>query len=384
MDKFKNILLITNIPTPYRIPLFNELNKQLEGKGLKLKIVFGALGYPRRKWEVNMSECEFDYEILLSRKIKYLNSERIMFTYSGLLQVVSNENPCLIVTNAFSLATMKIWWQSFLKKTPFIIWSGAIGNGYRPDSFLRRFQRMLIIKRAKGFITYGSRAKEYLMSLGAEEDKIEVAINTVDTEFFADEAANYRKNLIYGDDKKHLLYIGDLSVRKNVLKVLKIVNSLVRMRSDIMLDVVGDGEERNELERYVQDNNLIRFVMFHGFKQKHEIPKFLGQSKCFLFQTDFDIWGLVLVEAMAAGLPCIASVHAGSTSDLIEDGVTGFVLDFSDTERVAARINWILENPELASEIGLSASKFITEHVSIEKSAKGFMSAIEKAMILLY
>lgn len=57
------------------------------------------------------------------------------------------------------------------------------------------------------------------------------------------------------------------------------------------------------------------------------------QSHCFLFQTDFDIWDLVLVEAMSAGLPCISSIHAGATHDLIKDGVTGFAMNLSENRR---------------------------------------------------
>jgi len=380
VSKSNKILLITNIPTPYRIPLFNELNKKLEGRGLKLKVVFGANSYTRRKWEVDMSECKFDYELLPSRKIKYLDSERIMFTYSGLFRVISKENPCVIITNAFSLATMKIWWSSLFEKTPYIIWSGAINNKYSPDSFLRKYQRKIVINKASGFIAYGTKAKEYLISLGAEEGKVETGINTIDTQFYSNEVRKFQENGISNDDKMHLLYIGDLSARKNVLKVLKIINNLVNLRSDIMLDIVGDGEERNELEKYVIDNNLNRFVAFYGFRQSYEIPKFLAQSKCFLFQTDFDIWGLVLVEAMAAGIPCIASVHAGASQDLINDGVTGFTLDYSETERVAKKVNWILDNPELAKQIGQNANRFILENVSLQKSAEGFVRAIIRAL----
>ena len=105
------------------------------------------------------------------------------------------------------------------------------------------------------------------------------------------------------------------------------------------------------------------------------------QSHCFLLQTDLDIWGLVLVEAMSAGLPCIASIHAGATNDLIKDGVTGFAMDFSETEEVVDKVNWILENPELSKEIGQNASRFIAENVSIEKSAAGFVKAIPEGLI---
>jgi glycosyltransferase involved in cell wall biosynthesis len=380
MRKENKILLITNIPTPYRLPLFNELNGQLENKGLKLKVIFGALGYPRRKWELDMSECQFDYKVLFSKKIGYSDPEKTSFTYSGLYRVISEENPSVIITNAFSIATAKLWLRSFLKgNIRYIIWSGAIKQKYNIDSFLRKLQRKMLIKRAAGFVAYGSKAKEYLISLGADPEKIEIGINTVDTEFYRQETGKMR-NLENRNNKKHILYIGHLSQRKNVSKVLEGINLLSKSRSDFLLDIVGDGEESKRLEKYVDENQLIDYVMFHGFKQKSDIPQFMAQSDCFLFQTDFDIWGLVLVEAMAAGLPCIASIHAGATHDLIRDEITGFAMDFSETEKVAEKINWILDNHEQAKEIGQNASRFIEENVSIEKSAEGFVKAVIKAI----
>ena len=80
------------------------------------------------------------------------------------------------------------------------------------------------------------------------------------------------------------------------------------------------------------------------------------QSHCFLLQTDLDIWGPVLIEAVAVGIPCISSIHAGATHDLITDGVTGFAVNFSGTEEVVDRVNCIPENPELSKEIGQNAA----------------------------
>lgn len=385
MRKENKILLITNIPTPYRIPLFNELSRQLESKGLKLKVVFGALGYPRRKWQVSMSECQFDYEVLSSKNINYDDLEKVSFTYSGLYRIISRENPSVIITNAFSLASMKLWLLSFLKDIPYIIWSGAINCKDRPDSFLRLLQRKILISRAVGFIAYGTKAKEYLISLGTKAEKIEIGINTVDTEFYRLESEKIRKKLEdekmrkwekKNDNKKHLLYIGHLSPRKNVLKVLKVILILSKTRKDFLLDIVGDGEERGQLEKYVEENNLKDFVRFYGFKQKNDIPGFIVESKCFLFQTDFDVWGLVLVEAMAAALPCISSIYAGATGDLIKEGITGFAMDFSETEKVAEKINWILDNQEQSKIIGQNASRFIMKNINIEQSAAGFKRAI--------
>ncbi len=90
-EKKNRILLVTNIPTPYRIPLFNELKEQLERKGLGLKVVFGALGYARRKWAVDMSQCKFEYEVLPSKNLCYSDSENSSCTYSSLWKKVKKD-----------------------------------------------------------------------------------------------------------------------------------------------------------------------------------------------------------------------------------------------------------------------------------------------------
>ena len=120
-DKKNKIILVTNIPTPYRIPLFNELKEQLERKGLGLKVVFGALGYARRKWAIDMSQCKFEYEVLPSKNIFYSDPEKSCFTYSGLYHTISKEHPSIIITNAFSIATTNLCLLSWFKKTIYII-----------------------------------------------------------------------------------------------------------------------------------------------------------------------------------------------------------------------------------------------------------------------
>ena len=81
VSKSNKILLVTNIPTPYRIPLFNELNKQLKGRGLKLKIIFGSLAYQRRKWEVNMSEWERNSLRISVRPEKCFKKRMMFFSF---------------------------------------------------------------------------------------------------------------------------------------------------------------------------------------------------------------------------------------------------------------------------------------------------------------
>ena len=372
------ILVITNIPTPYRIPLFNELDRLLDENGMKLKLVFAALGYSRRKWRIDMGECRFDYEVLRSRAFRFKGSESMSFTYPGIFALLRRERPLLTFVTGYSPATVKLWLRNLFVPTPYVIWSGAIENQHRPTSHIRRLQRRLLVRSAVGCVVYGSRAKSYLEALGASADKISIAINTVDTEFYRTESVKCRTHRPK-QDPKVLIFLGNIARGKRLDLVFRAIKLLSKERADFVLWLVGEGPERRNLEELAKKLGISEIVHFKGFKQKPEIPRLLGEADCFLFPSEYDVWGLAVVEAMAAGLPCMSSVRAGATDDLIDDGVTGFIVDFEDSQAVAEKIGWVLDNPEKARAMGDAAAKFIAENVSLRRSAEGFLQAIEKA-----
>jgi len=374
--QIKTVMIVTNIPNPYRIPLFNELNEQLRLLDMELRVVFACLSYSRRKFNLDMGKCSFKYDVLASHMFRLGSSEKVLFTYKGLLDLVEKVQPDKIIISGFSIGTIKLWMRSLTKRTKYIIWAGSTLANQETRSWLRKAQRKVLLKQAKGVIAYGSQSRDYFLSMGVPESKINIAINTVDTKYFAEETAKIRKAGVAPDERSHITYIGYLVPRKNLYRILAVVKQLLHSRENFVLDIIGDGEDRENLKNFVMQNNLAGHVTFHGFKQKEELPHILATSKCFLFQTDFDIWGQVLVEAMAAGVPCISSVWAGATYDLIQEGVTGFAMDFGDTEKVADKVKWILDNEEEAKRIGENASVFVAENASIRNSVSGFLEAL--------
>jgi glycosyltransferase involved in cell wall biosynthesis len=374
------VLLITNIPTPYRIPLFNEIHRLLRERGSGLFVVFGAKSYSRRRWKIDLANCRFDYRLLNSPKITFGDYERTMFTYSGLWSVVNDVRPNLIISSGFSVATTALWLRSFVKKTRYMIWSGATVRSDRSDFWMRRMQRKLLVRKAAGFIAYGKKAKDYLKDLDAPSEKIVTALNTVDTDFFLKKIRQRRvPNGATG--KKVLLSVGYFSKRKRFDLAISAAYLLAKKRSDFVLRIVGDGPEGGNLRSLVDDLRLQDRVSFEGFKQKEELASYLENADGFLFPTDFDIWGLVLVEAMAVGLPCVASVHAGAAHDLIVDGVNGFIADYSNTVEVLGKIEWILNQPVQASKMGMRAKDFIGRRARVEDSARAFVEAIDSALV---
>ena len=375
MAKSQTILLVTNIPTPYRIPLFNEVSRQLAAHGFTLKVVFAAAGYARRNWQIRWEDCTFEYEVLHGRSLAFAKGEGAVFPYGGLLRLLFRERAAVVVATGFSIGTAKVWLHSLVRRSPYVLWSGFVTNAYRRVSALRHLQRRLMVQRAAGFIAYGSAAKDYLVTLGAESARCHIAINTVDTAFFRDETERWR-GLPAPPSGHELLYIGNLTAGKRLDRLIEAVSVLRGRRGDFVLRLVGDGPERGRLADLAAKMNVADVVRFEGFQQREEIPRYLAAADCFVFPSEYDVWGLVLVEAMAAAVPCISSIHAGATIDLIQDGETGFAIDFAETDAVADRIEWIFDNPGEAEGIGRGASDFIGREVNLGVSALGAVNAV--------
>ena len=371
----KKVIVVTNIPNPYRIPLFNEMWRLCNDRKIEFKVIFGAQNYARRKFVLDMNDCLFPYEILDSQKINFGNLEKIVFTYKGLLNALAKEKPDCIIINGFSVGTLRLWWRSWFTKTAYIIWSGTVKSRGGKFSFLRILQRKMLRRRAAAFVAYGQRAKEYLQELGAASEKIFIARNTVDTRFFSEQTDRERLKLSPDVLRLHFTYVGFIIRLKNLQQLLKAVKILSLQRTDFVLDLIGDGQDKVYFEDYVKANQLEKVVHFAGFVQKSNLPTWLAKSSCFVFPSNYDIWGLVVNEAMAAALPCISSVNSGVTVDLIEDGKNGFAVDFSDPKLVAEKMDWILDNREKAKEFGLNARKTIAEKASIHVSARGLLDA---------
>lgn len=372
------VLLVTNVPTPYRVPLFAELHRQLSALGHQLRVVFGAAGYARRSWEVSLDGCGFDHRVLRSRSARIGgDAERTAFSYGGLGAEVDAFAPDVVVVSGFSAATARLWLRRLRGGPPYMIWSGSVPHPGRLDSLARRVARRLLARRASGAVAYGTAATDYLQRLGVPPTAVHTAVNTVDTSFFADETDRLRcAECAARETVGRLLVVGYLSPRKEVRRVLDLAERLARTRDDFVIDVVGDGDDRAALEADAAARGLGDRVVFHGYKQRHELPAFLARSRALLFQTGFDIWGLVLNEAMAAGVPCLASVNAGATRDLVRHGETGLEVDFADTERAAELAGWLLDHPAEAAALGARGRAHVEAHATLAVSARGFVDAV--------
>ena len=376
----KRVVLVTNTPTPYRIPLFNELDRQLSEVGVKLVVVFGSNTYERKNWVVDLSFCTFEYYVLQSNIVGPTHQNEVANPlFPGLVRMLKRMDPDLVIAPGFSLATMKIWMQSFTQRFAFIIWTGSVEQGNRYDSLIRVMQRRILASGASAFVVYGSVSRAYVEKLGVPADKVFIGINTVDTSFFSEQTRVIREQLP-PSECKHLTYVGHLSRQKKVSDLVKTIIHLAQKRDDFIFEVIGDGEELPILRNLVSVNQMGERIVFRGHQPKEDLPMFFARSNGLLLQPGFDTWGLVLNEAMAAGVPCVAPRHACAVQDLLKESDLGLVIDYSDREHFIEAIEWLLDNPSAGKEMGKNAQDFVTQHASLAQSASGFVRAVQKSL----
>jgi len=111
-----------------------------------------------------------------------------------------------------------------------------------------------------------------------------------------------------------------------------------------------------------------------------EVPSYYFSSDFFVLPTRYDIWGLVINEAMAASLPVISSKYAVAANELIRDHMNGFVIDPDDTNEFAEKMKLLIEDKDLRNKMGQNAFMFAKQNLLISDSAKQVVKSINIAL----
>ena len=163
---------------------------------------------------------------------------------------------------------------------------------------------------------------------------------------------------------KNLITVGRLAKEKGYLDLLKIYKDLKDMHCDWHLDIVGDGDERKSLEEYIKDNDLTTDVTLHGFKTSEEIEKLMQKSSIYVMSSYTESFGIVLLEAMSNGLPCVAFDSAEGAREIITSGRDGYLIRHRNHEAMEKKLLDLMKSEEKRKELGKNGRSKVKEYSS--------------------
>lgn len=145
-------------------------------------------------------------------------------------------------------------------------------------------------------------------------------------------------------ETENLISIGRLSHEKGYLDLIDIFKELHQKYPDSKLNIIGDGPDRKKIEKKIRDNKLEDYIILHGFQEKEYINKYLEKSSVYIMTSYTESFGLVLLEAFAYGIPCVAYSSAEGANEIISDNWDGYLIKDRDKNKMIKRICELLLN----------------------------------------
>jgi|ERR1700722_1249428 len=375
----KRLVILTEIISPYRIPLFNTL---AERSDVSPHVIFLAETDPGlRQWQIYKEEIRFPYRVLPSWR-RRVGSYNVLLNW-GLGRALESARPDVIMCGGYNyLASWQSQFWARMRSVPFLLWSESTSYDSRAGRPWVEFLKTEFLKNCTGFVVPGISSKEYLISRGHKERSIFTAPNAVDNDLFMRGASTARLNAAQTRAElnlplKYFLFVGRLVREKGVFDLLSAYAGLdPQLRAGNALVFAGEGSERQQLEEQAR---LIvpGQVCFPGFVHRDQLAAYYGLAQMLILPSHTEPWGLVVNEGMASGLPVIVSRTAGCAADLVRDSWNGKTILPGDVSGLSQAMQSITSEPALRQTMGERSAERIL-HYSPASWCEGIAAAVEQ------
>jgi len=249
-------------------------------------------------------------------------------------------------------------------------------DAYRHDvlsSYGNHYQEMF--RKASAVVAVSKHMAIQLKELGCDPDKVFYIPYGVNTQLFSERIVEIKE--------KQIVTCGRFVPKKspqNTIKAFKLVHEKF---PEMQLVMIGDGELLEECKVLVQELHLTNHVQFSGALPQDKIAEIFSVSKVFVQHSittsnnDSEGTPLAIMEAGAAGLPVVATNHAG-IPDVIDDGIHGFLVDENDITAMAEKIILLLSEPKKAEEMGRNLKNKVLDYYTMDRYMNDLRNLINK------
>lgn len=363
----EKVFVLTNVPVPYRVDFFNELGKRCE-----LSVLFEQL--PQE--QSHRSAEWFDKQNTCFRAMYLRTKEKKRWKAKELFKILDQHKNDRIIIMGYSLFAemIAITWAR-LRRIPFFF--ACDGGFVKDDSLIKRKLKKWLVSGAAMYLSTGAATDKYLMTYGAKKERIyRVPFSTLfkkdiaDRPMFLDEKHEIRNKLSI-KEKKVVVSVGQFIPRKGYDVLLK---ACIGLSSEVGVYIIGS-VPTEEYIRFKEENRLEN-VYFVGFKKKEELKNYYRAADLFVLPTREDIWGLVVNEAMANGLPVITTDKCIAGLELIRNGENGDIVHVEDVDELRDAMIRIIEDRD-TFEMGKMSIEIVSKQ-TIEEMVDAYLSVLEQ------
>jgi glycosyltransferase involved in cell wall biosynthesis len=327
----KKIALLFSNYGPYHLARLNAIFnycRENQWQVLGIELARSLNTYP---WKAQIENIPFTIvSVAKDQKLEQTNFIQLIRRFHGVLEQV---NPDVLAISGYARPTMlfALLWCHWHRK-PAILLSETTEHD-APRSWWREKLKSWIVKRYQAALVGGQPQKRYLIKLGMPADAIFLGYNVVGNEVFH---PNKIKCLPHQIEKPYFLAINRFVPKKNLSFLISCYAAYRQEMGEIAWDLVlsGDGELRPQIEQQIAELGLNDNVHLPGFLQQDQLLPYFAHASCFIHASIQEQWGLVVNEAMAAGLPVLVSNHCGCFEDLVIEGVNGFGFDPENSQQL--------------------------------------------------
>lgn len=213
-------------------------------------------------------------------------------------------------------------------------YSGFVKNSL---TFFQKILAKAIFRNADAIFPVSQHLKKSLLNY-APKARFDIVNNVVDTSIFQLTPA-IQKDI---NDKKILLSVARLEQNKGFSYLIKAIDAIRKTRTDFILNIVGDGGLRPELEKMTKELGLNDLIKFHGSLLKPKVAECMSQCDFFVLPSIFETFGCVLIEAMACGKPVVAT-NIGGPNEIVTQQ-SGILVESANPEAMKNAIMYMLDN----------------------------------------
>lgn len=359
------------MPAPYMVDRFNALVDRDE---LEFEAWFNERRGTDRSWEVDETTWKFRY--------RYLPSVSVAGRTFRWPAPLFGPKPDLIISLYAEPVFVVGWMISRLRRVPTGFRVLRTFDSWVRRSFYKDFIKRLMFRAADAIETPGPDGRAFAIACGARPEKIFECTHTVNPRFFEarqriSDAERIELLSSLGLSGVVFTYVGRLWKGKGLEILLQAYKAIREQQgADVRLMLVGDGPDELELRELCRQDR-IEGVVFTGFLESELLPQYLAASDVFVFPTLGDPYGLVVDEALASGLPVIATSAAGEIRDRVHDGVNGFVVESGVLSSLTERMAKLYEDADMRRSMATESTR-IVEGKTPDKWAGEFCDLIRR------